>query len=93
MSIHSVLENIDRVKHRLGSYEIKALEAPINECRKQLGEIQKIYDAGEGTGQQSVTWKDRLKRLKFSSDNVQELRLRVSLNVQMLNAIRQHGDR
>ncbi|KAF6830331.1 hypothetical protein CPLU01_07386 [Colletotrichum plurivorum] len=92
-SIHSVLEKIDDVQQRLTPYEVAALEAPIQECGKILAEIQKIYDAGGGTKRLSdAAWKARLKGLRLNSKDVQDLRLRILLNIHVLNTIRTFGD-
>ncbi|KAF6827873.1 hypothetical protein CMUS01_08819 [Colletotrichum musicola] len=92
-SIHSVLEKIDDVQQRLTPYEVAALEAPIQECGKVLAEIQKIYDAGGGTKRLSdAAWKARLKGLRLNSKDVQDLRLRILLNIHVLNTIRTFGD-
>ncbi|KAF5496222.1 hypothetical protein CGCF413_v009137 [Colletotrichum fructicola] len=86
----AVLQGIDLIKDDLDDYETHALEAPVRECSKLLNEIESLFKADDHSSQQSKV--SRLKRIKLDVDQVQKLRLRVSLNVQLLHVVKQFKD-
>ncbi|KAK1845597.1 ankyrin repeat protein [Colletotrichum chrysophilum] len=86
----AVPQGIDLIKDDLDDYETHALEAPVRECSKLLNEIESLFKADDHSSQQSKV--SRLKRIKSDVDQVQKLRLRVSLNVQLLHVVKQFKD-
>ncbi|KAJ0109363.1 ankyrin repeat protein [Diaporthe amygdali] len=89
-SLYAVLEGIDLIKEELKDYEYESLKAPANECSKLLDEIETVFKAnGHSDQHPNPSWR---KRITLNPEEVQQLRLRIALNVQFLNVINQFKD-
>ncbi|KAH0424534.1 ankyrin repeat protein [Colletotrichum camelliae] len=98
-SLTSILEYIGRLEDQLTEDEKEALAAPIKESTKLLGELGKVYndntslETHEGSSKLAkmkhrAVW----RRLRMKSEDVQKLRLRITMNVHFLSAIREFRD-